>query len=194
MTRAHQLSPNEPVVYRELFQLCLVDENHPGAIRAARELAALEPASAEPLYLEGLALLLSSDATGAEQKLRAAIARDPKFWQAKQALAKLEVMRGQKDAAQMLLEAVLAEQPTEPGPANDLATLYFAGAAPGARVEKLLRPVMAEHPTDPTTAYNLAVALQGRAQAEAKQLAQLAASSRAPCAAAAKRLLATLGG
>ena len=189
LERARGLAPQEPAVPRELFKLKLVAEDFEGAIAIARALAALEPGRGEPLYLEAVVLLLTSDADGAEAKLREAIALEAGLWQAHQALAKIWLMRGKRDQAQQRLEAVVAEHPTEPGPANDLAVLYLEGPDASVKVEKLLKPVIAAHPSDPATAMNLAIALKDRDKIEAKRLARIAAESQAAFAGEAKRLM-----
>jgi putative thioredoxin len=129
-----------------------------------RFVASLLPSEADRLVKEGAELFAGGHANAAEERLRAALAKDPRHPEALLALAKLVGERGEIDEALALLERIsAAPTPIEQAAARLAAELRTATSAPAADLDAL-RAQAAARPDD------LAAQLElGRALAAARR-------------------------
>ncbi|MCC6332611.1 MAG: tetratricopeptide repeat protein [Myxococcales bacterium] len=157
LTGAVQRIVDAPTLHDELFQLAMLAGAFPTAVASARALQRLRPGTPNPLYLEGLAHLTSGNVEQARSLFEQTARLAPSAWPAKHAWAKCLMLEKKLAEAQKLLEEAVGAAGNDPGPANDLATVYLA-RKDGARAQAVLAPVAAAHPDDDATQLNLALA------------------------------------
>gem|GEM_PF-1933653 len=190
-------APESLSLYPDLIKLYLFDEAFPKAGRLAIELRTRAPKSAEGAYLQGLASLLSGDLEEADRLLTETITLAPQSSEARIALAQVKRARKDFPAALALLEQAVAQAPTAPGPANELALLALAqpGRPRLAQAQAALRSALAAHPDDAGLHLNLALTLAEGDPGQARGHAQKAVSAQdAEVRDQAQRLLSVLGG
>ncbi len=177
LVEAVGLAPDEPSIYVDLIQVCLLAGSPKDALKAAFELRRIDGNSAKYAYLHAMASLAGGDVHAAKHILEESLRKAPESWEARQSLA--QVLRLQKDDARalLLLEEAVALAPLEEGPVNDLAVLLLEKKE-GARAVKALEALVKSKPAQLGARLNLALALrQAGKAAEAKPHAQAAASS-----------------
>ena len=177
LVEAVALAPDEPSLYVDLIQVCLLAGSPKDALKAAFELRRIDPNSAKYAYLHAMASLAGGDVHAAKHILEEALRKAPDSWEARQSLA--QVLRLQKDEprARTLLEEAVALAPAEEGPVNDLAVLLLEQNA-AAPVVPLLEKLVKAKPGALGARLNLALALvQLGKKADAKPHAQAAAKS-----------------
>ena len=177
LVEAVRLAPDEPSLYVDLIQVCLLAGSAKDALKAAFELRRIDPHSAKFAYLHAMASLAAGDVHAAKHILEESLRKAPNSWEARQSLA--QVLRLQKDdsRALQLLEEAVRLAPTEEGPVNDLAVLLLEKQQ-AARAVGPLEQLLAVKPDQTGAHLNLALALvQEGKQAQARLHAQAAAKS-----------------
>lgn len=177
LVEAVALAPDEPSLYVDLIQVCLLAGSPKDALKAAFELRRIDPNSAKYAYLHAMASLAGGDVHAAKHILEEALRKAPDSWEARQSLA--QVLRLQKDEprARTLLEEAVALAPGEEGPVNDLAVLLLEKNE-AAHAVPLLEKLVKAKPSALGARLNLALALlQLGKKADAKPHAQAAAKS-----------------
>ena len=177
LVEAVALAPDEPSLYVDLIQVCLLAGSPKDALKAAFELRRIDPSNAKYAYLHAMASLAGGDVHAAKHILEEALRKSPDSWEARQSLA--QVLRLQKDGAraQVLLEEAVELAPAEEGPVNDLAVLLLEKNE-GARAVKALERLLSTRPNELGARLNLALALTQSGKKEAaRPHAQAAAKS-----------------
>lgn len=172
----HQ-APDEPSLYVDLIQVCLLAGSPKDALKAAFELRRIDGNDAHYAYLHAMASLAAGDVHAARHILEESLRKAPGSWEVRQSLA--QVLRLQKDQAraQQLLEEAVALAPAEAGPVNDLAVLLLEKNQGGKAVSSLQR-LVASKPDELGARLNLALALAQEGKKEdARPHAQAAAKS-----------------
>lgn len=173
-------APDEPSLYVDLIQVCLLAGSAKDALKAAFELRRIDPENGRYAYLHAISSLAAGDVHAAKHILEETLRKTPDAWEPRQSLA--QVMRLQKDdaRAKTLLEEAVKLAPAEEGPANDLAVLLLEKKEAVAAVPVLERLLKAK-PRALGARLNLALAfVQLGQKADAKPHAQAAAKSDDP--------------
>jgi tetratricopeptide (TPR) repeat protein len=157
---ATRLAPNNPAVFANLGQACLLTRRIPQAITCLRRAIALAPSVARPHYNLGLALQQAGDDPGALTAYRRAIARDPTMAEAHVRLADLLWQRGRRREA-----AAAYEQASRASPDTTFGRLAGAKAMTvldrPKEAEERLRKLIARDPSCTEAHLVLAHVLQG---------------------------------
>ena len=190
LVEAIALEPDEPSLYVDLIQVCLLAGSTSDALKAAFELRRIDPNNAKYAYLHAMASLAGGDVHAAHHILEEALRKAPDSWEARQSLAQVMRLKKDDDRAQRLLEEAVTLAPTEEGPVNDLAVLLLEKKQPGSAVKPLQR-LLKSKPNEAGAQLNLALALvQLGKKSDAKPHAQAASASTDPAIAEqAERLL-----
>lgn len=170
-------APDEPSLYVDLIQVCLLAGSPKDALKAAFELRRIDPNSAKYAYLHAMASLAGGDVHAAKHILEESLRKAPDSWEARQSLA--QVLRLQKDDARAkeLLEEAVQLAPTEEGPVNDYAVLMLE-RKDAVAAERVLVPLVKARPNALGARLNLALAyVQLGKKGDAKPHAQAAAKS-----------------
>lgn len=177
LVEAVTLAPDEPTLYIDLIQVCLLAGSPKDAVKAAFELRRIDPNNAEYAYVHAMASLGAGDVHAARHILEDVLRKAPDSWEARQSLA--QVLKLQKDdaRAQTLLEEAVELAPTEDGPVNDLALLLLEKNL-GLRAIRPLERLLSSKPDNLGARLNLALALvQSGRKSEARLHAEAAAKS-----------------
>jgi len=194
LVEAVRLAPDEPSLYVDLIQVCLLAGSPKDALKAAFELRRIDVNNAHYAYLHAMASLAGGDVHAARHILEESLRKAPDSWEVRQSLAQVLRLQKEDGRVQQLLEEAVELAPTEAGPVNDLAVLLLEKNQ-GARAVKSLQRLLAGKPDELGARLNLALALvqEGR-QGEARPHAQAAAKSpEKAIAEQAARLLKQLG-
>jgi Flp pilus assembly protein TadD len=119
------------------------------------------------LYRDGMAHLERGEVEEGRRLLEAAWAEDPDSVEVLHGLARALDLAGERPGAMALLERAHALDPSEPGPACDLAMFYLEQGK-DIQAEQILTPVLAAHPEDPRAHLHLAMALAKSAPQRAR--------------------------
>lgn len=159
----------DPFLWEEIYKLSMLGGHGHNALVSAFKLRELDGNNPNYVYMHGMASLIAGQIEEAAQILEDALRRVPGSAEVRRPLAQAYELLGNKARAVELLEEAVQLDPTEPGPANDLATHYLAEGAEGkAKAERLLRPVLRAHPEELSAHLNMALALAERDPATAR--------------------------
>lgn len=170
-------NPEEPLVLEEACSSYLEMEEPARAVGFAETLVRVEPDEPEHKQLLGVALYTAGEVDRARDVLGKLVEAEPNFYEARRTLAEILEAQGDTATAMKLLEGVVQQDPTEPGPANDLALLYFSQPDGMSRAKAVLERVLEAHPGDGITHFNLALALSENEPAQALEHARKAEES-----------------
>jgi predicted Zn-dependent protease len=178
LQEALELEPDDTFLLEELFKLCMLAGSPSSALAVALELRRINEYSPHYLYLHGLAALTDGKVEEAALLLEDTLRCVPDSLEVRRALAQTYEVLDRHPRVRELLEAGVAQHPTEPSVVNDLALHLMQHEPDGKRrAEPLLRRVLEAHPEDEATHFNLALALLESNPAAARQHARHAARS-----------------
>ncbi len=163
----------------DLIQLQLVAGKPQAAIQLAEDLRKRKPDAAHPAYLHGLALLTVGKAEEARAALEQALAKGPRSWEVRVALARVERLAKNAARADALLEEAVALAPSQIGPATDLALSHLQAGKP-EQAQAVLAKALAAHPEDAGLNLNMAIALRRTSPDAALHHAGVALASAKP--------------
>ena len=177
LVEAVGLAPDEPSLYVDLIQVCLLAGSPKDALKAAFELRRIDGNSAKYAYLHAMASLAAGDVHAARHILEESLRKAPDSWEVRQSLAQVLKLQKEEGRAMQLLEEAVELAPTEEGPVNDLAVLLLERKQ-GHRAVKPLERLLESKPDDLGARLNLALALvQMGKNGDAHPHAQAAAKS-----------------
>jgi Flp pilus assembly protein TadD len=177
LIEAVELAPDEPSLYVDLVQVCLLAGSPNDALKAASELRRIDPGSAKYAYLHAMAALAGDDVVGARQILEESLRKAPDSWELRQSLAQVLRLQKEEPRAQELLEEAIELAPTEEGPVNDLAVMMLEKNQ-GARAVRPLERLLSNKPDALGARLNLALAMvQLGKKGEARPHAEAAVKS-----------------
>ncbi|EPX64975.1 hypothetical protein D187_000400 [Cystobacter fuscus DSM 2262] len=177
---ACKLSPDDPVPHEDFYRLCMLAGDFPAAAQKAIDLRLRVPGHADYLYMHGVALLASAEFAQARAVLEELCQQVPESLEARRALAQACEQLEDLPAAQMLLEDVVRQAPTDVDAVNDLATLYFRMKGGAERARGILARALAVHPEHPGLHLNHAIALLDSDKGAAQRHASKASTSADP--------------
>jgi tetratricopeptide (TPR) repeat protein len=126
LEEAAQRIPDDVGVREELIGAYLLKPDPEAARRAAGDLQTLKPEEPAGFYLAGLADEAQHHLDDAQQQYRQALKLQPNAFDALEALAHLELLRGKGTDAIALVKAEMARTPNSALPVNLLGGVYLA--------------------------------------------------------------------
>ncbi|HLL54351.1 MAG TPA: tetratricopeptide repeat protein [Myxococcaceae bacterium] len=174
LDRASALAPQDPSILEERYDVAELLGAWKDARAVATRLVKLDGTSADYRYM--LARALANDGQPAEARalLEVLAKEQPGSPEVRQVLAEVLGLLGDQAGALKHLEEAVRLEPSDPGPANDLANLYLNQPGGKPKVRKVLEPVLARYPDDAVTHYNLALSLVDSDKAAARLHAEVA--------------------
>lgn len=140
-----QLAPKLPAVSEALFFAALGTGDTVKAGDALTKIKAAQGETEVTGNLDGLFKLAQIDFSGAKTEFAALAARYPDFIPAKTNLARVEIMLGERDAAEKVLLGVLDKQPT----AEPALTMMVSGFTQSSRNDKAIELLEKAHNAEP---------------------------------------------
>ena len=136
-----QDAPADVALREQLVRTYLANNDYAAARTSAEDLKRLRPESAVAYYLSGLAAQGEKRLDDAQREFTHALALQPRAVDVLQALARLEVSRGQADAAVNLVRSFAEHNPADANAQNLLAEVYLADKHPDLAVASLNRAI-----------------------------------------------------
>jgi tetratricopeptide (TPR) repeat protein len=141
LERAVQEAPGDFALREQLARSYLASGDYAAARTSAEDLKRLRPESAVGYYVGGLAAQGDKRLEDAQREFMHALALHPGAFDVLQSLARLEVSRGQVDAAVNLVRSFADRNPGDANAQNLLAELYLAQKHPELAVAALNRAI-----------------------------------------------------
>lgn len=177
LLEAIEREPDEAALHEEMFRYCMITGSTNSAINAAAELRRIDPNNGNYAYMHGLATLAAGQTQEAKRILEDALAKAPSSWEIRQGLAQVLRVLNEPARATQLLEEAVNQNPTQPGPVNDLAMVYLTEPGGTEKAIRILRKVLDAQPDEPGANLSMALALKATDPKAARTHAERALKS-----------------